>query len=229
MSADWTTVARTTLEGSETDSMSFPEGVKLLIEAGFDGYVVDFRRSVRTYYRPTARRWSLRPNRRSLSRNASTPMPSRRRSARRRLARPATAIRASAPRSPRRAAPAISSPSPAAASSITAAPPRRTRSCFRVPSPDRRAAAASRRAAFQSRSAAPSGQIPPLRLAAAGPIRTAAVGMGTGTVWPSSSGISVPSRRSDCRFRSWRRRWAWRSTSRSPPVPRERRRRSASR
>jgi uncharacterized protein YbcV (DUF1398 family) len=52
MSADWTTVARTTLEGSETDSMSFPEGVTLLIEAGFDGYAVDFRRSVRTYYRP---------------------------------------------------------------------------------------------------------------------------------------------------------------------------------
>lgn len=52
MGADWTTVARTTLVGSETDSMSFPEGVKLLIEAGFDGYAVDFRRSVRTYYRP---------------------------------------------------------------------------------------------------------------------------------------------------------------------------------
>ena len=52
MSADWKTVARRTLEGSETDSMSFPEGVKLLIEAGFDGYAVDFRRSVRTYYRP---------------------------------------------------------------------------------------------------------------------------------------------------------------------------------
>lgn len=52
MSADWKTVARRTLEGSETDSMSFPEGVKLLIDAGFDGYAVDFRRSVRTYYRP---------------------------------------------------------------------------------------------------------------------------------------------------------------------------------
>jgi len=52
MRADWKTVARRTLEGSETDSMSFPAGVTLLIEAGFDGYAVDFRRSVRTYYRP---------------------------------------------------------------------------------------------------------------------------------------------------------------------------------
>ncbi|MCX5481435.1 DUF1398 domain-containing protein [Kaistia geumhonensis] len=59
MSADWKTVARSALEGSETDSMSFPEGVKLLIKAGFDGYTVDFRRSVRTYYRPDGETFEL--------------------------------------------------------------------------------------------------------------------------------------------------------------------------
>ncbi len=52
MSADWKNVARTTLEGSEADTMSFPESVRMLMEAGFDGYAVDFRRSTRTYYMP---------------------------------------------------------------------------------------------------------------------------------------------------------------------------------
>jgi uncharacterized protein YbcV (DUF1398 family) len=32
--------------------MSFPDAVRLLMEAGFDGYSVDFRRATRTYYRP---------------------------------------------------------------------------------------------------------------------------------------------------------------------------------
>ncbi len=59
MSADWKTVARRTLQGSETDSMTFPEGVKLLMGAGFDGYAVDFRRSVRTYYRPDGETFEL--------------------------------------------------------------------------------------------------------------------------------------------------------------------------
>ena len=52
MNANWQDVARAALEGAESDSMTFPEGVRLLIEAGFDGYAVDFRRSLRTYYRP---------------------------------------------------------------------------------------------------------------------------------------------------------------------------------
>jgi len=52
MTANWKDLARTTLEGSESGSMTFPQSVKILMEAGFDGYAVDFRRSTRTYYRP---------------------------------------------------------------------------------------------------------------------------------------------------------------------------------
>jgi uncharacterized protein YbcV (DUF1398 family) len=52
MTANWQDLARDTLEGSESDSMTFPESVRLLTEGGFDGYAVDFRRSTRTYYRP---------------------------------------------------------------------------------------------------------------------------------------------------------------------------------
>ena len=32
--------------------MTFPQNLRLLMEAGFDGYAVDFRRSTRTYYMP---------------------------------------------------------------------------------------------------------------------------------------------------------------------------------
>ncbi|HEY4338493.1 MAG TPA: hypothetical protein VGM97_00930 [Steroidobacteraceae bacterium] len=50
MTANWKELARTTLEGSESGAMSFPESVQILMRAGFDGYAVDFRRSTRTYY-----------------------------------------------------------------------------------------------------------------------------------------------------------------------------------
>ena len=52
MNTNWQDAARATLEGSETDAMTFPQSVQLLTEAGFDGYDVDFRRATRTYYRP---------------------------------------------------------------------------------------------------------------------------------------------------------------------------------
>jgi hypothetical protein len=52
MSTNCEDLARATLEGSESDTMSFPESVKLLTEAGFDGYAVDFRHTVRIYYLP---------------------------------------------------------------------------------------------------------------------------------------------------------------------------------
>ncbi len=52
MSTNWQDVARATLEGAESDAMTFPQSVQLLAEAGFDGYDVDFRRATRTYYRP---------------------------------------------------------------------------------------------------------------------------------------------------------------------------------
>lgn len=52
MNADWQDVARATLRGSESGAMTFPESLRILMEAGFDGYAVDFRRSSRTYYMP---------------------------------------------------------------------------------------------------------------------------------------------------------------------------------
>ncbi|HZB90548.1 MAG TPA: DUF1398 family protein [Stellaceae bacterium] len=46
------TVARTCLEGAEGNTMTFPQIVKTLIEAGFESYTIDFRRAVATYYLP---------------------------------------------------------------------------------------------------------------------------------------------------------------------------------
>jgi uncharacterized protein YbcV (DUF1398 family) len=52
MNTNWQHVARITLEGSESGGMAFPESIRMLVEAGFDGYAVDFRRSTRAYYMP---------------------------------------------------------------------------------------------------------------------------------------------------------------------------------
>jgi uncharacterized protein YbcV (DUF1398 family) len=52
MNTNWKDVARATMEGSEKDALTFPQGVKMLIETGFDGYAVDYRRNTRTYYLP---------------------------------------------------------------------------------------------------------------------------------------------------------------------------------
>lgn len=52
MNTNWQDVARITLDGSESGVMTFPESIRMLTEAGFDGYAVDFRRSTRTYYMP---------------------------------------------------------------------------------------------------------------------------------------------------------------------------------
>ena len=52
MNTNWQDVARATLAGSESGAMTFPQSVRMLTEAGFDGYAVDFRRSIRTYYMP---------------------------------------------------------------------------------------------------------------------------------------------------------------------------------
>lgn len=45
-------VAARCLEGAESNSMTFPQIVGTLIDAGFEGYAVDFRRATATYYRP---------------------------------------------------------------------------------------------------------------------------------------------------------------------------------
>ena len=52
MTTNWKDLARATLEGSESGTMTFPQNLRALMEAGFDGYAVDFRRSTRTYYMP---------------------------------------------------------------------------------------------------------------------------------------------------------------------------------
>ena len=52
MDTNWQDVARAALKGSETGATTFPQSVKMLMEAGLDGYAVDFRRSTRAYYMP---------------------------------------------------------------------------------------------------------------------------------------------------------------------------------
>jgi uncharacterized protein YbcV (DUF1398 family) len=45
-------VAETCLRGAEDNSMSFPQIVGALIDAGFESYAIDYRRSSAIYYRP---------------------------------------------------------------------------------------------------------------------------------------------------------------------------------
>jgi uncharacterized protein YbcV (DUF1398 family) len=67
MTTNWRDLARATLEGSESGTMTFPQNVRILMEAGFDGYAVDFRRSTRTYYMPNSETLELKTE--------PTPMP----------------------------------------------------------------------------------------------------------------------------------------------------------
>ena len=43
-------IARQCLDGAYANTMSFPESVRLLSEAGFEGYAVDYRLNTRTHY-----------------------------------------------------------------------------------------------------------------------------------------------------------------------------------
>ncbi len=52
MDAQWKTVARNCLDAAYNRSMSFPEIVGTLIAAGFEGYIVDYRRNTTTYFLP---------------------------------------------------------------------------------------------------------------------------------------------------------------------------------
>ena len=67
MDTQWQNVARASLEGSESGTMTFPQSVQMLLEAGFDGYAVDFRRATRTYYKPDGEALELK--------TAATPIP----------------------------------------------------------------------------------------------------------------------------------------------------------
>jgi uncharacterized protein YbcV (DUF1398 family) len=60
MNTNWKEIARATLEGSESGSTTFPQDVQTLMEAGFDGYAVDFRCSTRTYYLPDGQSLELK-------------------------------------------------------------------------------------------------------------------------------------------------------------------------
>jgi uncharacterized protein YbcV (DUF1398 family) len=60
MNTNWKEIAESTLVGSEAGTMSFPQTVQMLTEAGFDGYAVDFRRFTRDYYMPDGRAVELK-------------------------------------------------------------------------------------------------------------------------------------------------------------------------
>lgn len=52
MDSHKTSVAEACLEGAESNTMTFPQIVGTLMDAGFESYIVDFRRRVTTYYLP---------------------------------------------------------------------------------------------------------------------------------------------------------------------------------
>jgi uncharacterized protein YbcV (DUF1398 family) len=43
-------VAQAAFEGSEANTLTFPEGVRMIAAAGFNGYLVDYRSGTRTYH-----------------------------------------------------------------------------------------------------------------------------------------------------------------------------------
>ena len=53
MNTQQSALARQCLEGAERDSMTFPEVVGALMDGGFEGYTVDYRRATATYYLPS--------------------------------------------------------------------------------------------------------------------------------------------------------------------------------
>jgi uncharacterized protein YbcV (DUF1398 family) len=52
MDAERISIAETCLNAAHDGSLSFPEIVRKLIAAGFEGYTVDYRRKSQTYYLP---------------------------------------------------------------------------------------------------------------------------------------------------------------------------------
>ena len=43
-------VAQSSLDGTEANTLTFPESVKMIAAAGFNGYLVDYRSGTRTYH-----------------------------------------------------------------------------------------------------------------------------------------------------------------------------------
>jgi uncharacterized protein YbcV (DUF1398 family) len=56
-------IAERCLRGTEDNSLTFPEIVGALREAGFKGYAVDFRRATAIYYRPDGESVALEAHR----------------------------------------------------------------------------------------------------------------------------------------------------------------------
>jgi len=52
MDAERISIAETCLHAAHNSSLSFPEIVGKLIDAGFEGYMVDYRRNSQSYYLP---------------------------------------------------------------------------------------------------------------------------------------------------------------------------------
>lgn len=52
MHAQLTAIAQSCLNGASRGTMTFPEIVGALVDAGFEGYAVDYRRNTATYFLP---------------------------------------------------------------------------------------------------------------------------------------------------------------------------------
>ena len=57
------TTAQACLDGAEHNVRTFPQIVGTLIEAGFESYVIDFRRARATYYLPDGQSLDLETHR----------------------------------------------------------------------------------------------------------------------------------------------------------------------
>ncbi len=52
-------VARASFEGSEANTLTFPESVRMIAAAGFNGYLVDYRSGTRTYHHSNGETFSF--------------------------------------------------------------------------------------------------------------------------------------------------------------------------
>ena len=53
-------VATTSFEGTEANTLTFPEGVKMIAAAGFKGYLVDYCAGTRTYHHSNGETFTFR-------------------------------------------------------------------------------------------------------------------------------------------------------------------------
>lgn len=59
-SAQLQQTAATCIAGATSGAMSFPDVVRSLSDAGFEGYQIDLRTGTATYYTPAGEAWTLR-------------------------------------------------------------------------------------------------------------------------------------------------------------------------